>query len=161
MLNIFKKKTTTIEIKSPLDGVTKSIETVEDPVFAQKMMGEGIAIQPSSKTVVSPIQGKVKMLLPTSGHAIGLVDTHGIEILIHIGMDTVSLQGEGFEVLVNVDQEVAIGQPLITFDKEALEAKGIDCITMMVITDANGHQPVSFLLDQQVEASKDTIITYK
>lgn len=162
MLNIFKKKTSTsIEIKSPIDGMTVPIETVEDPVFAQKMMGEGIAIKPSSNTVVSPIDGKVKMLLPTSGHAIGIVDKHGIEILIHIGMDTVSLQGEGFDVLVAVEQVITVGQPLIRFNKESLEAKKIDCMTMLVITDANNHQPMSFTINQKVEASKDTIITYK
>lgn len=162
MLSIFKKKTpASIEIKSPIDGTTVSIETVEDPVFAQKMMGEGIAIKPSNNTVLSPIDGKVKMLLPTSGHAIGIVDTHGIEILIHIGMDTVSLQGEGFDVLVAVEQVITVGQPLIRFNKESLEAKKIDCMTMLVITDANNHQPTFFNINQKVEASKDTILTYK
>ena len=103
MLNLFKKKSKSVEVLAPLTGTTLSIEEVPDPVFSEKMMGEGIAIKPTTDTVVAPFKGTVKMLMPNSGHAVGLLSEDGLEILIHVGMDTVSLEGEGFEVLTEVE----------------------------------------------------------
>ena len=89
MLNLFKKKSKSVEVLAPLTGTTVSIEEVPDPVFSEKMMGEGIAIKPTTDTVVAPFKGTVKMLMPNSGHAVGLLSEDGLEILIHVGMDTV------------------------------------------------------------------------
>ena len=96
MLNLFKKKSKSVEVLAPLTGTTLSIEEVPDPVFSEKMMGEGIAIKPTTDTVVAPFRGSVKCYAQC-GHAVGLLSEDGLEILIHVGMDTVSLEAR-FEV---------------------------------------------------------------
>ncbi len=91
----FLKKNKEIELISPMTGDIIPLEEVPDPVFSEKMMGDGIAIEPSEGKVLSPIDGKIATIFPTN-HAIGLVNKEGLEILIHIGIDTVELKGEGF-----------------------------------------------------------------
>lgn len=161
MLNLFKKKSKEVEILAPLTGITVAIEEVPDPVFSEKMMGEGIAIKPTSNTVVAPFKGVVKMIMPNSGHAVGLVNEVGLELLIHVGMDTVSLEGEGFEVVTEVDAKVEPGDPLIIFDEALLKEKGMDTLTMIVVTNAGELQPSQFMVNKEVTAAEDTIISYK
>lgn len=161
MLNIFKKKNKLVEVLAPLTGTTVAIEEVPDPVFAQKMMGEGIAIRPTTNTVVAPCKGTVKMLMPNSGHAVGLVSDEGMEILIHVGMDTVSLKGEGFEVVTQVEAKVEIGDPLIIFNEALLKEKGMDTLTMVVVTNPKDLQPDQIIINQEVVAAANAIMIYK
>ena len=161
MLNMFKKKSKVVEILAPLTGTTVAIEEVPDPVFAEKMMGEGIAIKPTTNTVVAPFKGTVKMLMPNSGHAVGLVSDDGIEVLIHVGMDTVSLEGEGFEVVTEVEAAVEPGEPLIIFDEALLKEKGMDTLTMIVVTNPGDLQPDQFMINKEVLAATDAIMLYK
>lgn len=161
MLNLFKKKSKVVEVLAPLTGTTVPIEEVPDPVFSEKMMGEGIAIKPTTNTVVAPFKGTVKMIMPNSGHAVGLLSEEGLEILIHVGMDTVSLEGAGFEVLTEVEAKVEPGTPLIKFDEAFLKSKGMDTLTMVVVTDPGDFKPEQTLVNKEVKAAADLILTYK
>ncbi len=116
-----------------MSGEVKPVESATDGVFASKAMGDGIVTVPENGLVCSPVNGKVIMVFPTK-HAIGLQAENGAEILIHIGMDTVSLEGKPFELLVSQDQEVKAGQPLIIADLDAIRAAGLSIETPMVIT---------------------------
>lgn len=125
-----------IALKAPLSGYLVPIEQVPDPVFAQKMVGDGISIDPTNQTLVAPCDGEVIQLHPAH-HAITLKTVDGLEVLIHIGLDTVALKGEGFTAKVGVGDRVQLGDPLIDFDADyiALHAKSL--LTQVVITNSD------------------------
>ena len=125
-----------IEIYAPLTGEYVKIEDIPDPVFAQKMMGEGFGINPTEGEVVSPIEGKVDNVFPTK-HAIGLKADNGLELLVHIGLDTVQLDGEGFEVLVNSGDTVQVGDPLVKFNLEYISNNAKSVISPVIITNTD------------------------
>jgi phosphocarrier protein FPr/phosphocarrier protein len=122
-------------ITSPLRGWATTLDSVPDPVFAQRMMGDGVAIQPLGDTVVAPFDGEV-VTLHDAGHAISLRSVEGAEVLIHIGLDTVMLKGEGFTPLVSIGQTVARGDPLIRFDLDAVALSATSLITPVIVTNA-------------------------
>lgn len=124
-----------LEIASCIEGEMISIEQVNDPVFSSKTMGEGVAFIPEKGIVCSPIDGTIEVAFPT-GHAIAIKSSNGAEILIHIGINTVDLNGQHFKMLVNQGDSARKGQPLINFDLEAIKEKGYDTTTMMVITNS-------------------------
>ncbi|MEI4771482.1 PTS glucose transporter subunit IIA [Psychrobacillus sp. FJAT-51614] len=128
----FKSK---LLIYAPLNGKIIPIEEVPDPVFNQKMMGNGVAIIPFGGKVHSPIEGTVVLLSDTK-HAIGLRSKNGTEILIHIGLETVSLRGSGFTVLVTKGESVSVGQPLVEVDWDYLREHGKSIVTPIVITNS-------------------------
>lgn len=117
----------------PLAGELIKLDTVPDQVFSTKIMGDGFAIKPTSNILVSPVDGKVTMLFRTK-HACVVTTADGVEVLMHIGMDTVNLGGEGFEALVSVNDDVKCGTPLIKFDFDAISAKVPSMITPIVFT---------------------------
>ncbi|WP_277678857.1 beta-glucoside-specific PTS transporter subunit IIABC [Gracilibacillus dipsosauri] len=133
------KETTTeatgkeIMVQSPLKGTIVPLAEVPDQTFSQEIMGKGIAIEPEEDRVVAPIAGTI-MVFPESQHAIGLKGDHGEEILIHIGIDTVSLKGAHFNGLIKEGDRVEVGQPLVEFDREAIRQKEIETVTMIVVT---------------------------
>lgn len=131
--NIFSKKQYVVH--SPLTGHAVDLSSVDDPVFAEGILGMGMAVIPEDGKLYAPVSGKIAALFPT-GHALGLVDGNGMEILVHIGIDTVNLEGEGFETHVQVDQQVEAGQLLITFDVDKIREKGFDPVTMVVVSNA-------------------------
>jgi glucose-specific phosphotransferase system IIA component len=118
---------------APVDGNVQPLSACSDPLFAGKSMGDGIVIEPESETICSPCSGKVKMVFPT-GHAIGLEAENGAEILIHVGLDTVNLEGKPFKMLVQADEQVKAGQPLIKVDFDAIKAAGLKTETPVIIT---------------------------
>ena len=118
---------------APLQGLIVKLEDVPDPVFSEKMMGDGIAIDPSDGEVVSPVKGEIVQVFPTK-HAIGIRSLSGAEILIHVGLETVSLNGEGFEGHVKEGDKVKAGDKLITFNIDLIKEKAADIITPIVIT---------------------------
>lgn len=120
------------EIGAPLDGTVVALSDVPDPVFAKGTMGGGVAIEPSGDTVYAPAAAMVVAAQPT-GHAFGLVLDGGIELLIHVGIDTVQLKGEGFDVKVKAGQKVDAGTPLVTFDRAVIERAGYPLITPVVV----------------------------
>lgn len=121
------------KIYAPISGSVLQLEKIPDPTFSQKMMGDGIAIEPTTGKVVAPFSGKVIQLFPTK-HAIGLRSDTGIELLIHIGLETVSLNGEGFDAFVKQGDQINTGDTLITFDINGLREKGFNLITPIIIT---------------------------
>jgi PTS system glucose-specific IIA component len=134
--SLFGKKESTVHITAPLNGKVLDITEVPDPVFSQKMMGEGVAIEPTDGQVVSPIDGEVVSVFPTK-HAIGLKTKSGLELLIHIGLETVNLNGEGFESFVAAGDKVKRGDKLISFDLEFIREKAKSTITPIIITNTD------------------------
>jgi len=127
-----------LSIVAPLSGEIIDLTDVPDPVFAEKMMGDGFAIKPSDGLVLSPVKGKVFNTFPTK-HALGLVSEDGLEVLIHIGLDTVNLKGQGFELLVAEGDLVEVGTPLLKVDLPYIEAKAKSSITPIVFTNLQGQ----------------------
>lgn len=137
MLGLFKKdKNNLLILKTPIKGKVIDIEDVPDAVFSQKMVGDGIAIEPIEGKVVSPVDGEILHIMDTK-HAIGLKSINGVEILIHIGVDTVEMNGEGFEIHVSEGDKVKAGQLLIAFDLEKVNKKAKSSITPIVITNTD------------------------
>lgn len=123
-------------VEAPVTGNVLDLTTINDPVFSSLAMGKGIAIQPDSDVVVAPFNGVVESLFPT-GHAIGLKSDNGAEVLIHIGIDTVKLEGKHFKPLVSQGETVEVGQPLIEFDRKAIADEGFDTVIPVVVTNTN------------------------
>ncbi|MCE5089678.1 PTS sugar transporter subunit IIA [Staphylococcus devriesei] len=145
-----------IEIYAPITGKYVNIEEIPDPVFAQKMMGEGFGINPTEGEVVSPIEGKVDNVFPTK-HAIGLKADNGLELLVHIGLDTVQLDGEGFEILVNSGDTVQVGDPLLKFDLEFIRNNAKDVISPVIITNSDQTESI-YINDAQAVIKGETKI---
>ncbi|RSI95659.1 PTS transporter subunit IIBC [Streptococcus mitis] len=143
--NTVHYKGLTEEVYSVVDGQVVALEQVKDPVFAQKMMGDGFAVEPANGNIVSPVSGTVSSIFPTK-HALGLVTEAGLEVLVHIGLDTVSLEGKPFTVHVAEGQKVAAGDLLVTADLDAIRAAGRETSTVVVFT--NGDAIKSVKLEQ-------------
>jgi beta-glucoside PTS system EIICBA component len=148
--NEVQSKTNIENIHSPLNGKLVSLTDVPDPVFSQKMMGDGFAIIPTDGKVVAPVKGEVIQLFE-SKHAIGIKSEQGLEILIHIGLNTVELNGEGFETLVEVGQTVNAGDTLIKVDLELLKEKSYDVITPVIITNMDKVNKLDSHVKNQVK----------
>lgn len=127
-----------INLTSPIEGTVIPLSEVNDDVFSSGLMGDGIAIKPTEGTLYAPANGTIKMIFNTN-HALGLVTDSGVEILFHIGIDTVQLQGKYFEPLVEEGDKVHVGQPLIKFDVEAIEAEGYDSTVMAVFQNISNY----------------------
>ena len=139
--NTVQFKGLTEEVYSVADGQVIALEQVKDPVFAQKMMGDGFAVEPANGNIVSPVAGTVSSIFPTK-HALGLVTEAGLEVLVHIGLDTVSLEGKPFTVHVAEGQKVAAGDLLVTADLDAIRAAGRETSTVVVFTNAEAIKSV-------------------
>ncbi|ABS24028.1 PTS sugar transporter subunit IIA [Bacillus cytotoxicus] len=137
----FGSKTNEETIVAPLTGEVKNIEEVPDPVFAGRMMGDGIAIVPTEGVVVSPVDGEIVQLFHTK-HAVGIKAKNGTEILIHVGLETVKMEGEGFEAHVSEGQAVKKGDKLISFDLEIIREKAKSTITPVVITNTDAAESI-------------------
>lgn len=127
------------EVVSPLAGQVKPLSQATDPVFSSGVMGQGVVIEPSQGELVSPVNGTVTVLFPTK-HAVGIVSEEGIEMLMHIGMDTVSLDGKGFEAHVEQGDKVVVGQQLISFDMDVIKEAGLVTETPVIITNQDDFQ---------------------
>ena len=139
--NTVHYKGITEEVYSVADGQVVALEQVKDPVFAQKMMGDGFAVEPANGNIVSPVSGTVSSIFPTK-HALGLVTEAGLEVLVHIGLDTVSLEGKPFTVHVAEGQKVVAGDLLVTADLDAIRVAGRETSTVVVFTNAEAIKSV-------------------
>lgn len=146
-------------IVSPIKGSIVSLSEVKDEVFSSEALGKGIAILPDEGKVYSPVDGKVSVVFPTK-HAIGLNSNDGAELLIHIGMDTVQLEGKGFTSHVEQDQEVKKGQLLMEFDVDGITSQGYDVTTPVVVTNSKDYNGVTIENDGQVNVG-DNLINLK
>ncbi|WEM59639.1 PTS system trehalose-specific EIIBC component [Streptococcus parauberis] len=150
-----------VEMVSPLTGQVKPLSEAVDPVFAQAVMGQGVLIQPTEGELVSPVDGQVSVLFPTK-HAVGLVSTDGVEILMHIGMDTVNLDGQGFTAHVNQGDIVKAGDKLISFDMEAIKAAGYPTETPFVVTNQDAYDvTVDATLPSEISRKQPLITAVK
>ena len=153
--NAVQYKGLTEEVYSVADGEVIALEQVKDPVFSQKMMGDGFAVEPANGNIVSPVSGTVSSVFPTK-HALGLVTEAGLEVLVHIGLDTVSLEGKPFTVHVAEGQKVAVGDLLVTADLDAIREAGRETSTIVVFTNADAIQSVK--LEQTGSLTANTVV---
>lgn len=130
MLGIFKKA---VEVKAPVNGKLIPIENIPDEVFSQKMAGDGLGIEVSDGIVTAPVEGEV-MLVFTTKHALAIRTPEGFEVMLHIGIDTVKMGGEGFDVYVKKGDKVKAGQEIMKFDLELVKEKAASTITPVIIT---------------------------
>lgn len=144
------------ELVSPLAGKLLPLSEVKDEVFSSGAMGEGVAVEPSEGVLHAPADGKVVMTFPT-GHAIGMKTSDGAEILMHIGMDTVNLQGHGFETLVAKGDEVKAGDELVKFDIDAIHAKGYVVTTPIVVTNSKDYEKITVVSQGKVKVGQEIL----
>ena len=130
-------------IYAPITGEYVKIEDIPDPVFAQKMMGEGFGIKPAEGIVVAPFDGEVVNVFKPSNHAVGVKAANGLEVLVHVGLETVQLGGEGFEALVNTGDKVTKGQELLKFDIDTIDSKVKSTISPVIITNTDDAEEIN------------------
>ena len=144
-------------IGAPIQGKTIAISEVNDPTFGQEILGKGVAILPSVGKVVAPIDGTVEMVFATK-HAISMSSDSGIQIIIHVGLDTVTLKGEPFTTYVGAGQKVKAGDIMLEFDIEAIKAAGLDTITPIVICNSDDYQDITAHVGEDVNVG-DVVLT--
>ena len=166
ILGIDTKDTSKLKVTEPIqqivsddailaivDGELVPLEDVNDEVFAQKLMGDGVAFKLETDFITAPSNGELTTVFPT-GHAFGITRSDGVEILIHIGINTVALNGEGFDVLAKAGESVRAGQPIIKIDRQAISQKGYDTTTMLIITNSNSKD-IKLLTSGTVRQGQD------
>lgn len=148
---------TSIDIMAPMTGKVVPLSEVPDATFADGLVGKGAAIIPSLGIVKSPFKGKITSIIPTK-HAIGLTSDEGLELLIHIGIDTVNLNGDGFTLKVNADEKINVGDELIEFDMELIKASGLSLISPVVVTNIDKFSNVEITLNKHVSSCKEKLL---
>lgn len=133
MLGFFFNKKELVEFKAPVSGETVDLIDLPDQVFAGKMVGDGVAFKPDQGVLFAPVSGEIVQVFPTK-HAIGLRTKEGLEVLIHIGLDTVELKGEGFKSFIQTNQRVKAGDKLMEFDLNLITGQGKSILTPLIIT---------------------------
>ena len=149
------------ELKSILDGKVIPIEEAPDDVFSQKIMGDGVAIEPANTVVTAPADCDVSVVMADTGHACGLTLPNGVELLIHVGVDTVDMGGDGFKLLVNEGDHVKAGQKLIEFDPEKIKAAGHPCTTMLIVTAEGSAANIRMHSGMDAKAGETTVISWE
>lgn len=147
-------------IASPLIGKVVKLEDVPDQVFASGAMGKGIAIDPTEGILLSPAKAEVTLVFPTK-HAIGLRTENGAELLIHIGMDTVSLEGKGFQSFVEVGDQVEAGQKLLEFDLQQMKAADLPAISPIIVTNTADYEDILVTQEDQLNSGDYLLTTVK
>jgi len=137
-------------VASPIQGQLVPMTEVNDEVFSSEALGKGVAVKPEVGEVRAPSNGVISTLFPT-GHAVGMTTDEGVEVLIHIGLDTVELEGKYYEVFVEQEQRVNAGDLLVKFDKDGVESENYDTITPIVITNSGDFQTIDITEDTQIE----------
>ena len=155
-LNLNTQNKVSTELVSPLNGELLPLSEVKDEVFSSGAMGDGVAIEPSEGILHAPAAGKVVMTFST-GHAIGMKTNDGAEILMHIGMDTVNLQGKGFETLVAKGDEVKAGDELVKFDIDEIQNAGYIVTTPIVVTNSKDYEHVTVVKNGEVKVGQEIL----
>ena len=159
MFQLFKKKADGIEIGAPAKGKAVPISEVSDPTFGEEILGKGMAVIPSEGRIYAPADGTIELLFDTL-HAVSMTTTEGVELLVHIGLDTVSLKGEHFTAHKATGDTVKKGDLLISVDLDAVKAAGFDVITPMVVCNTGDYQAVEAVTGADVEPG-DTVLKIK
>ena len=157
MFNFFKKS---LDIIAPISGQTIDLSEVPDPVFAGKMAGDGVAINSTGDTVVAPCDGTISLIMNT-GHAFAITTSNGIELLVHVGLETVTLNGEGFEILQSVNTKVTAGTPILKLDRAFIESKGISLITPVLVANPDKLKELTPIVNKDVSYGEDIIMKCK
>ncbi|EHL75149.1 PTS sugar transporter subunit IIA [Bacillus smithii] len=147
-----------IDVYAPVSGKILSLEEVPDPVFSEKMMGDGMAVEPIDGRVVAPFDGDIMQIFPTK-HAVGIKAANGAEILIHVGLETVSMKGEGFESHVSQGDKVKKGDLLITFDLNLIREKANSTITPIIVTNGDMIENIAKKENDIVTAGEEVLLT--
>lgn len=147
-------------LRAFLTGKVIPLKEVNDGVFSEGVMGDGLAILPENDTLYAPCDGEVTVLMDESRHACGLTLENGMEILLHIGIDTVEMQGDGFEYLVSLNQKVKQGTPLVRFDREKIMTAGHPDVTVCIVTEEGNAKDFEFVTDIHAEAGKTEIVLF-
>lgn len=161
--NLFKKSNTTEKIEesrylmAPVEGKIINIEEVEDEMFSSKALGDGIAIEPEGEIIVAPANCKVISASEKMKHAIGLQLSNDMEILIHIGIDTVAMNGDGFELLIKEDAVVKEGTPLVRFNKEKILKNGCKTTVLMIVTNPAKCENLVYVREGTSSSEKEII----
>lgn len=157
MFDILKKS---FRLTAPIDGKVIPLSEVEDQVFAQKMAGDGVAIDSTGDIIKAPADGKLSLVFRTN-HAFGMRLENGIEILVHIGLDTVKLEGEGFQRLAQEGQDVKAGDPVIKIDRKLVESRGYSLVTPVLITNMDKVKEINYKTGSNAVSGKDVVVSYK
>lgn len=144
-------------ICAPLEGEMRVLSEIEDPVFSSEALGKGCAIEPSKGEIVAPFDGTIEQVAETS-HAVGLMGDNGVEVLIHVGMDTVELKGKGYDPKVKVGDKVKKGQLLLKFDMAAISAAGYKLTTPVVVTNTDDFTSVEPIATGKVTEGQDIVL---
>ena len=155
-----KKEVSKNELKAYVTGKAITIEEVEDGVFSEKILGDGMAICPEEGKLYAPADGKVVTVMEDSKHACGLELAGGIQILLHVGIDTVELNGKGFTYHVSENQEVKAGDLLIEFDRDIIRAEGCRDVVVMVVVENNDDCTLRMNTGCSVIAKESVILNY-
>lgn len=142
-------------VVSPLTGRVLALEDVDDPVFAERVMGDGVALAPADGRVVAPVAGTIEKLFP-GGHGVVVETREGLQVLVHVGIDTVKLEGDGFTVQAAEGDEVAVGDALVTVDLPRLAERGVDATSPVVVISGEAATVVA---DGTVEAGQPLLET--
>lgn len=157
MFGFLKKE---FKLLAPISGKSIDLSQVPDPIFSQKMAGDGVGIDSTDDIVVAPADGVVPVIFKTN-HAFGMVLDNGIELLVHIGIDTVELNGIGFERFIQEGSKVKAGEPVIRIDRNLIKEKGYSLVTPVIITNPDILKEIRYNTNIKVEAGKETVISYK
>lgn len=147
-------------LKAPLAGKTIKMSDVPDPTFGQELLGKGVAIIPSVGKVVAPIDGTVEMIFDTK-HAISMSSDSGIQLIIHVGLDTVTLKGEPFTTHVEAGQKVKAGDLLLEFDIKAIQSAGLDTVTPIVICNTSDYKEIEAYVGKNVNLGDEVLTVIK
>ena len=145
---------------APVSGKAMPLSEVPDPVFAEKLAGDGMAIMAEGDTIVAPADGEVTLIFKTK-HAFAMTLENGLELLVHIGLETVSLDGEGFEQLVEQGVKVKAGTPLIKINREFILSKGLSLATPVLITNVDAAKSITPVESGEVVAGKTTVVNFE
>lgn len=151
MFKMFGKKDDEIQVAAVCNGEVIELSQVPDPVFAEKMMGDGFAMNPSEGKVVAPFDGEISLVVETK-HGITVKADNGLEVLIHVGIDTVNLNGEYFDAKVNTGDKVKKGDVLVTFDIPAIQAAGYKTITPVIVVNTEDYKSMELIKRGNVSA---------
>ena len=147
------------ELMAFLSGEVVPIDKVPDQIFSQKILGDGLAIIPQDNVVLAPANGEISVVMADTKHAIGIHLSNGMEILIHVGLDTVDMNGEGFELFVKEGSKIKTGDPVIKFDPDKITAAGHSTITIMVITEQAADSKITIHSGMQAKAGETCILS--
>lgn len=159
MFDIFKKRRK-VELKSPFEGRAVEITEVPDEVFSSRLVGDGLAFEPSTGEIYSPVDGEIIQVFP-SKHAIGIKTEEGLEVLIHVGVDTVDMKGEGFESFVSAGDKVSTGDKLMCFDINLIREKAKSLLSPLIITNPDAVASMKFCYGDAHRNSTVAVVTLK